>query len=267
VVIALAPVGVAATGVRYHVPTAMQSTGVNVGRSLRGWGVAGSLAGLFVLAFTVYWSAAPIPTAEPLEGRYGDNAVLAMEFARTPAELARVIGHDPPTADDAQIRVRLDRVNQLDFVYMLAYGVLLAAGFVLLVRHQGRDRRYLVGVAVTAAGVLADGWENRALLTLTESGADTVPLLASLRVATYAKWELLAVATALHGWALWRERGVLRRMVGLTGLAAIPLGVLLWVDAATFSPILTLAFGPIWLAIFLRCASVAMNTRRGHHSS
>lgn len=211
--------------------------------------LTGAGAGLFVLAFTVYWTVAPIPTAAPLEGRFGDNAVLAMEFARSADELAVVIGHDPPSASEAAIRARLDRVNQLDFLYMAAYGTLLACAFVSLARARD-DRRYLAGAALVVAGVLSDGVENRALLALTETGVDAGAHLGSLRAATYVKWELLAAATALLAWALVRRKGWAWRIAGAIGLTAAPLGVLLYADAATFAPLVTLSFAPVWIALF-----------------
>lgn len=210
--------------------------------------LAGAVAGLVVLGFTLYWTLAPIPTAAPLEGRYGDNAVLAMEFARTADELAAVIGHDPPSASEAAIRARLDRVNQLDFLYMVAYGTLLVCGFLALARE---DRRHLARAALVVVAVLSDGFENRALLALTETGVDPEAHLTSLRVATYVKWELLALATALLAWALVRRKGWGWRAAGAVGLTAVPLGALLFVDPATFSPLLTLSFAPAWIAIFV----------------
>lgn len=215
----------------------------------RSLAIVGAGAGLFVLAFTVYWTVAPIPTAAPLEGRFGDNAVLAMEFARTADELAVVIGRDPPSASEAAIRARLDRVNRLDFLYMAAYGTLLVCGFVALARARN-DRRHLAGAALVVIAVLSDGVENRALLALTEAGADPAAHLATLRTATYVKWELLAAATALLAWALVRRKGWGWRAAGAIGLTAAPLGALLCVDPATFAPLLTLSFAPVWLALF-----------------
>lgn len=216
--------------------------------------IVGAVAGLFVLGFTAYWTVAPIPTAAPLEGRYGDNAVLAMEFARTPAELAQVIGDEPPSEAERATRARLDRVNQLDLVYMLAYGALLVAAFVSLAR--ARDRRWLGGAALVIVAVLSDGVENRALLALTEPGVEPSAHLATLCVATYVKWELLAVATALLAWTLLRRRGWAWRACGAIGLAALPLGVLLVVDPAIAAPLLTLAFAPVWAAVLIDFARV-----------
>ena len=227
--------------------------------------LVGAAAGLFVLGFTVYWTVAPIPTAAPLEGRFGDNAVLAMEFARTPDELATVIGHEPPSASEAAIRARLDRVNQLDFLYMAAYGALLACGFVALARAR-QDRRHLAGAALVVAAVLSDGVENRALLALTESGVEPAAHLSVLRAATYLKWELLAAATALLAWALVRRRGWGWRAAGAIGLTAAPLGVLLYVDPAIFAPLLTLSFAPVWLALFADFARVIVR-RGGSHAT
>lgn len=216
----------------------------------RALSLVGAGAGLFVLGFTVYWTLAPIPTAAPLEGRFGDNAVLAMELARTAEELAVVIGRDPPSVDEVAIRARLDRVNQLDFVYMAAYGALLVCSFLALARAR-RTRGYLVGAAIVVVAVLSDGVENRALLALTAPGVDPAAHLTTLRAATYVKWELLAVATAALGWGLVRRQGWGWRLAGAVGLLAAPLGAWLFVEPATAAPLLTLSFAPAWIALFV----------------
>src|SRR5690606_27758403 len=119
---------------------------------MRGSALVGVSAGLFVLGFTLVWAFDPVPTSTPLDGAYAGNAVLALEFARSTNDVERVIGPRPPTPEDQAIRDRLDALNRHDHVYMLAYGGLLVAGFVLLLRVR-RCALPALGAALVATGV------------------------------------------------------------------------------------------------------------------
>ncbi len=213
----------------------------------------GVVAGLFVLGLSGVWLASPVATVSPLAGQYADNAVLALEFARTPEALAVVIGDDPPTASAVAVRAALDQLNRWDFVYMLGYGLLLSLGGL----HQAQRLQVARGVwlvPLVVFAVVCDVWENWLLLSLTTTGADVPAILPWLMVATYLKWELLVVVNVVYAWMLWRGGGVLGRGAAVVGALALPLGVLAVVEPATYAPLLTVAFTPVWLAAFVGCA-------------
>ncbi|MBM4780568.1 MAG: hypothetical protein GQE15_22960 [Archangiaceae bacterium] len=208
-----------------------------------------AVAGLVVVSFTAFWMLFPITPARPLEGRFAGNAVLALEFAQSVADVEGVIGEPTNTA----AREALDRLNRLDALYLVAYGWLLIAGSVVAARRPGQ-RWLLALVPLAALASLSDLAENQVLLrlTATTSAADIAPLLGPLRAFTLVKWELLAVVTAALGLSLFLEGGWWRRLCGGAGIVAAPLGVITVFDAARFSPLLTLAFAPVWVVVFVR---------------
>ena len=219
-------------------------------------GRLGALAGLFVLAFTCIWSIVPPPSAEPLDGRFGDNAVLALELARTPRDVEVVIGPNPPSEEHRAIRERLDTLTRQDFVYMAAYGTMLICGFMLLGRNRGA-RYARVGMALVVVAVIADALENRVLLALTKPDTDVGAWMGQLAVFTYVKWLLLALAASLYAVSSFaRDRGAIRVVTGL-GASAILVGVLMIPWPAVMSPIPVLAFAPTWLLMFARCVQAA----------
>lgn len=197
------------------------------------WGTA---AGAVVLLFTVWWTVFPLNPVEPLGLRHGGNAVLALEFASTARDVDAVLGRD------AARLASIERMTYGDFVYLLAYGTLLAVGFLRL--------RWRWGVPLVVVAVLGDAAENLVLLRVFRAD-EAGPLLPWLRVFTLVKWELLAVAAAALGVACFRAGGVARRIVGVIGVLAVPLGVATAVDAAAFSAALTLSFVPVWLWVFV----------------
>jgi hypothetical protein len=217
-------------------------------------------AGVIVLAFTVYWTLLPLTPARPLDGRYANNAVLALEFAQSVADVHAIIGESKDTHHD--VRAALDRINRLDYAYLLAYAWLLIVGFVHHARRSANER-LLLFIPLVVIAALADALENVVLLRLTASDdhAQVATLLAPLRAFTLVKWTALAVVACVQGYVLFREddgssKGMVwwRRACGLMGMLSLPLMVLTVVDAAAWSPVLTLAFVPVWLYAFTRAA-------------
>ena len=216
--------------------------------------VVGSLAGAVVIAFTAYWSLTPVRPSTPLGTRFGGNAVLALEFVETPAQLSAILGD---ARGPGSVRAALDTINRADFFYLLAYAALLATGFITRVQRGG-SRRLLVGAALAVVAAAGDAFENRALLALTSDGADVPAALASLHRWTLLKWELLGPLTAVLGVSLFREHhrhGVRRAAAGfatITALASVPLGLGCLANPSLCSPLLTLALAPTWVWVWRR---------------
>jgi hypothetical protein len=129
--------------------------------------------------------------------------MLAFELAESPADLARVMGPNPPTAKAIAVREALDHANYIDFIYMALY-----AGFIAFsCAHLGlaQKRRWLL-VAAMFGPIAAcfDVAANLALLSLTRADANVSPLLAAIHVRTLAKWE----STRVNARASCRRRAV-----------------------------------------------------------
>ncbi|MBX3269572.1 MAG: hypothetical protein KF729_04895 [Sandaracinaceae bacterium] len=220
----------------------------------RALAITGAAAGAFVLAFTLYWTLFPLTPATPLEGRFADNVILALELARTADDVRAVLGA-PGDPAHAALRDAVDRLNLADFAYLVAYAALLACAALLGARTVDRRLAALAPLAVLAA--LADVAENVVLLSLTASDADLAALLPWLWASTYVKWELLAVVTFALGLAHGRAGGW-RRLSALAGAAALASGLALPFAPALAAPLLALAFAPVWgtalwdLAVVLR---------------
>lgn len=204
------------------------------------------LCGLGVVGLSFVFVAMNLRSVEPLNGAYADQAILAFELARTPQELARVIGSNPPDADAQSVRAAMDRANRVDFAYMLLYSAFIAGACALAAVRRGR-RWLLAGVALGVLAGLADLFENLVMLQLTQPDADVVPLLDALRLRTLLKWELLAATTALFA-AGFIGGGRLGTVAG-SSVAALALagGVLTLVDPARFLVVLSAAITLAWL--------------------
>jgi len=204
------------------------------------------LCGLGVVGLSFVFVSMGLRPVEPLNGAYADQAILAFELARTPEELARVIGPNPPNADAQDVRAAMDRANRIDFAYMALYGAFIALACALAAARRGR-RWLLAGVALGALAALADLFENLVMLQLTQPDADVLPLLESLRARTLLKWELLAATTALFA-AGFVGGGRLGTIAGaIVALLAVAGGVLTLVDPARFLQVLSGAITLAWL--------------------
>jgi len=211
------------------------------------WSLAALLTGLAVIGVTGVFMSMHLRTAQPLGGAYGDQAMIAFELADTPEKLARVIGTDQPSAEAVLIRREMDRANHIDFLYIAVYAPFIACSCAALALRRRRPWLWL-GLALAPLAALCDIAENLALLALTRSGADLPALLAALHLRTFAKWELLALSSALFAAGfIGGGRYLVSAVATLVALAALAAGILTFADAAAYSPLLLDAIVVVWL--------------------
>jgi len=158
--------------------------------------------GLLCLAVAVWMymprkpSAAPAPAPEPparlcavYPGGFVD-ATLAIEFARTPADVDCIVSLARPGSIARGLR--WDR-----FVIALYWSILTCLG--LLFRQSGLPGSPGLGLAAVvcaAGGAVADMMENRGIAVLL-AGTRDQEAVDAVRAACYWKWWLLAIAFAL----------------------------------------------------------------------
>jgi hypothetical protein len=180
---------------------------------------------LALVAAVIMFGAIPLmeitaPSCSPLPM----PTLTAFELVRTPADLARIFGHDN-AACGAPLAMQLAYANVIDTaVYIPAY----TAFFALTLYGIGRRDRTIgwigVGLALTCA--VADWFENASLFSLGAAPDAPGGWLPTLIVATSIKWIGLAVVTTLGGVMLWRRGGQnLPRWLGWAALiaCAVPL--------------------------------------------
>jgi len=203
--------------------------------------------GLIVLAISQVFVRMHIPTAHPLEGRYGNESIVAFELARTPDELATVIGANPPNAEAAAIRAKMDFANRVDFAYMFFYGWFIAFSCMLAAAARGRSW-LLIGVLLGPLAALFDMAENEVLLGLTRPDADVTRLLPMLELRTLLKWKLLAIVGALFA-AAFIERGrfVQSLVAGAIALLLLGSGAMTLFDPARSAATLMWSIALVWM--------------------
>lgn len=136
------------------------------------------------------------------------NTILWFELVNDVDEVFAVLG---PFDDSVGVerREKLDRVNQLDFGFMVAYSAFNGA-LVILVWSLNRGRRFWNGLSLVGAGAIlaalmlvGDVIENLQLLQLT--GYDTAndisaDVMRQLNVWTRVKWGALFAESVLLAW-------------------------------------------------------------------
>lgn len=183
-----------------------------------------AILGLGVILMTLVLTlVGPRPTA-PLPDGYL-TPILALEFARSTADVAQILG-----ADETQQRATaaaFDMVNRLDFIYIIFYGLMLL--MFAVVAHRLTGDRWALGAAALAVVVMAaDVLENLQLLAITrEFGiADIEDNLSRLWGWTWFKWGGLAVCLLLLVPVLRQGVGAHRRLSRAIAVAAIVPAVL-----------------------------------------
>lgn len=162
------------------------------------------------------------PSKEKVPSGYS-SSILAFEFASTKAEVAQVL--DPLSKLEIK---NLDKLNYVDFGFMLIYGAFLFFFMTSLGGLLNNDltlkARWLVPVIV-----LSDVMENIQLLKLTEKfsiGAfETSGIISVLMVATWIKWLLLAVCFSIIGFQL-SKLNVFSKIMGCLLFIPLVLGVM-----------------------------------------
>jgi hypothetical protein len=215
--------------------------------STRGLALATLIAGIIVLAISQIFVALHLQSAHPLDGAYGNEPLIAFELARTPEELERVIGANPPDVAAAAVRTQMDRANRIDFAYMACYATFIALSCMLGAVRRARSW-LLIGVLIGFLAALFDVAENIQLLQLTQPDADVGPLLRQLHMRTLQKWELLALVGALFAAAFIARGRIVQSVVAAAiALLLIGSGVMTLIDPAKFGASLLWSIALVWL--------------------
>jgi hypothetical protein len=152
------------------------------------------LAGLASLACWILLLGPPRFSNAAMPQRF-PSVLLEVQTVESVEDLRLTIG-DAPSLDREALRIKL----WVDFAFIAAYAVFLAALAALLARRGGWRRQAGWAAALCGAAAAAfDVQENRAILALLDVRiADTTEaMLASIRRASTFKWILLAAGAAL----------------------------------------------------------------------
>lgn len=161
---------------------------------------ANALAALATLALSVALLAT-LPATAKLSAGFR-TPVLALEFARTPADLAFVSGPDA-----APVRQQMYLAHQIDLLFPFAYAGLLA----LLLSAQARrglpaGRVGLVCALAIIPGDLAENTVIFQILAELEQRDSVVPLLSALHLATWCKWAAIGLTALVLALTSWQEK-------------------------------------------------------------
>ncbi len=181
-----------------------------------------------------------------------NSVILAFEFVSDEEELTEVLG--PLTLTEIN---GLDRLNKVDFAFMLLYGAFLLSIVIKLRElHLHKWLKYLAGMVLII--VLADFLENLQLLNLTEAyrSAATIDqaVIDQLVIFTWTKWILLAVVIAGIGYSLitaerYKGLGYALFIPIVLGISAVSLQTAVIED--TFGTSIFLFLFILWVLSFL----------------
>lgn len=198
------------------------------------------------------------PPAEKAPGDY-NSVILAFEFVSDDTELKEVLG--PLTLDEIN---NLDRLNKVDFAFMIMYGIFLIS--IILKLKKLHNHPWLLYIAIlTVVAVGADVAENLQLLNLTNahinSADTTMGTINLLAIFTWTKWILLSVVIGAIGYSLiianrYMWVGYVLFIPLVLGASAISMKTPLIED--TFGTSVFLCFTVLWLlSIFYRSTKTA----------
>ncbi|MFZ3033159.1 MAG: hypothetical protein WA138_04030 [Parvibaculum sp.] len=205
-----------------------------------------SLLGIVVFAVTLWLGViGPKSIAHPIPGD-GRDPIIAFEMVRSPADLTTVIGED--RFRFADLRAQMDKVNQIDFIYLSLYGAFIA-GFFMAVSHQRGDRRWLILSLVAVVAMLADVRENMVLLTMTKGGGDVATQISALMLVTWIKWFGLGLTSLGAALAFFEDHSMPNfRLAGaLVGVSAAAFTVAAYFNPFKYAEYMALAIFVTWI--------------------
>ena len=205
-----------------------------------------ALLGVAVFVITAWLMViSPKQIAHPVEGDRRDP-VIAFEMVQTPDDLTAVIGES--RLQFGALREAIDQVNRVDFLYMTVYGAFIAL-FFSAVAQARNDRRWLVASVLGIVALLADMRENMALLQMTQDGAEVLPLIDMLFVATWTKWFALGLASLAAGYAIYSDMRMpyLRMFGGIFGVAAFAFTLSAYFHPLRFAQMMALGIFLVWI--------------------
>lgn len=207
------------------------------------WSLAAGL-----VAFACSWGFSRIPGLVACGPTGGLGPIIALEFARTPADVARLFGAEPCRAT----LVAAQRTG----LWLDALGFIPAyTGFLSLAAFAAGGRRAWPVVAAFALAGLADEVEGGLLFALLGSLPGTQGPLDALGWAVGAKFLLLGIGTFAVAMLLlferprWTDWSVVR-IVGGLGIAYFALAALRGFFAGP-SPAMMTAFAGAWFTLLL----------------
>jgi hypothetical protein len=207
------------------------------------------ILGLGAVVMTLLLSAVGPRPVDPLPAGF-ITPVLAFEFATTEDEVAALFAPVGQPAGDV-VRIAMDGVNRLDFIYIALYGGCLLAFSLVCYRLTGQ-RVYLLAAGLAVGIMAADVLENVQLLAITrELGARPIDdRLARLRLFTWLKWGGLALWFSIMRF-YFRHTGRFGRFVGWVSVFPLLLGIASFTLPGLMSELFALSIGLLFLLLTL----------------
>ena len=156
------------------------------------------------------------------------SSILAFEFATDYKEVVEVL--DPLSREQIE---DLDRLNYVDFGFMMMYGIFLFL-FMSRLSQVLEDGRLKLVRWLAPIIVISDALENVQLLKLSRDflsgGSSGDNILTLLAFFTWMKWLLLAIVFDVIAYGLWKRKGL--NWVSILLLIPLFLGIIAFINSS-----------------------------------
>ena len=177
---------------------------------------------------------------------YGDS-IYALEFARTPADVAAVLGPEGGPGYGRKL-AQLSKATRFDMAFAAAYALFLFLAFAAL-RKSGAARTVcLAGMVLSAIAGAADMTENAIMLGMFAKQT-TLPGLEWLWLPVHVKFAALGATALLAGVLLRRVSTLAGRVAGAACGLGGAVGLVALLSPSTLGWTLGNAIGLAWVAI------------------
>ena len=177
---------------------------------------------------------------------YGDP-IYALEFARTPADVAAVLGQEGGPGYGAKI-AKLSNATRADIWFAVAYAGFLFTTFAALLRTGSGHTLCVFGMALSIVAGASDIAENLTMLRMF-SDQTTLPGLTYLWIPVRLKFFALGATAFLSGWLFLAKATLSGRIAGAACLVGGAICLVALAMPSTLGWTLGNAIGLAWVAI------------------
>jgi len=183
-----------------------------------------------------------LPNTAPYMPEHFRVPLFAFQFAESEAEVEKMFG---PLDSEERVRMieKMDRGNQLDFLYIVFYGLFLLFFGMDAAKTSG-EKVFFAASVLAVAVMIGDVLENVQLFSIT-SKLGTIPFedtLDKLATYTWLKWGGLAIIFLILGVYLMKEKGpVFTKIIGGLGVSMVLLVLIAYVQHFMIEPYCILA--------------------------
>lgn len=175
------------------------------------------------------------------------SPIIAFEFIKTNAEVTELFN----VPNQSELLSKFNLGLKIDFVYMIAYSLLLALVLMIIYKKTGGKKFYLFMIILPFIIMFGDFFENLQLLTITSNlqSGDFQDSLALLPFITWIKWGGLTVYFSILSFFFLKSKKAFGKIYSVTAALTLLLAIISIFTRSMANEIFVLSIGLLFILV------------------